>query len=116
MSQNKTVEIEVIDETATIKIDVPAGLYAHINKFIIDSLPQEPEKLKDLLTRINDKEVNDSDHEYFKFKVLFGLTYIIEEAARKQGAIKKTLLDMETGEQINTEKTQQDPQSQSKPE
>lgn len=116
MSQNKTVEIEVIDETATIKIDVPAGLYAHINKFIIDSLPQEPEKLKDLLTRINDKEVDDSDHEYFKFKVLFGLTYIIEEAARKQGAIKKTLLDMETGEQINTEKTQQDPQSQSKPE
>lgn len=116
MSQNKTVEIEVIDETAIIKIDVPAGLYAHINKFIIDSLPQEPEKLKDLLTRINDKEVDDSDHEYFKFKVLFGLTYIIEEAARKQGAIKKTLLDMETGEQINTEKTQQDPQSQSKPE
>lgn len=116
MSQNKTVEIEVIDETAIIKIDVPAGLYAHINKFIIDSLPQEPEKLKDLLTKINDKEVDDSDHEYFKFKVLFGLTYIIEEAARKQGAIKKTLLDMETGEQISTEKTPQDLQSQSKPE
>lgn len=116
MNQNKTVDIEVIDESATINIDVPAGLYAHINKFIIDSMPQDPEKLKDLLTRINDKEVDDADHEYFKFKVLFGLTYIIEEAARKQGAIKKTTLDMETGEQVNTEKNPQDPQSQSTPE
>lgn len=101
MNQNKTVEIEVIDETATVNIDIPAGLYAHINKFIIDSMPQDPEKLKDLVTRINDKEVDDSDHEYFKFKVLFGLSYIIEEAARKQGVVKKRHLDMETGEQIN---------------
>ena len=116
MSQNKTVDIEVIDETSTITIDVPAGLYAHINKFIVDSLPKDPETLKDLVTRINDKEVDDSDHEYFKFKVLFGLSYIIEEAARKQGKIKKSTYDMESGEPVNTEKNPQAPQSQSTPE
>lgn len=116
MNQNKTVEVEVIDEGAVINIDIPSGLYAHINKFIIDSLPQDPDKLRDLITRINDKEVDDSDHEYFKFKVLFGLTYIIEEAARKQGAIKKSLINMETGEPVNTEKNLQSPQSQSTPE
>lgn len=116
MSQDKTVDIEVIDETATITIDVPAGLYAHINKFIVDSLPQDPEILKNLITKINDKEVNDSDHEYFKFKVLFGLSYIIEEAARKQGKIKKTTLNIETGEEINKEKNPQSPQSPELPE
>ena len=116
MSQNKTVDIEVIDETATITIDVPAGLYAHINKFIVDSLPKDPEELRNLVTKINDKDVSDSDHEYFKFKVLFGLAYIIEEAARKQGKIKKSTLNTETGEQINTEKNPQAPQSPESPE
>lgn len=116
MSQDRTVDIEVIDETATITIDVPAGLYAHINKFIIDSLPKDPASLKDLVTKINDKEVDDTDHEYFKFKVLFGLSYIIEEAARKQGKIKKSTLNMETGEHVNIEKNPQAPQSQDSPE
>lgn len=112
---NKTIDIDVLDEGSSVTVEIPAAMYAQINKLIIDLLPKDMDSYKILMESVN-ASTSDDNVDFFKYKVLFGLTLLIEEAAREQGKIKKTTLDVETGEMINTEKNPPAPQSQSKPE
>ena len=111
----KLVDLDAIPLDKVVTVQIPTAIYMRINRIIHSMIANKSAaEITDLFKKVGEGIQETEDQ--FNMYTLIYIQLLIEDQCDKENLKNKVSFDVEEQKFVNTEKSQQAPQSQSKPE